>query len=160
MAIFRRFEVLRAGRVEAAGERLEVLVNNAGVVSAGAPSTAASLVSVLTTNVVGALGITGPTRLLLKRAVDFHGRRPKLVFSSSNMGPITHVADPASPYYRRNATEYRISRTSLSVLMVMYAARLKPDGSLVLGTEPADEGERFASVVRGDKVVGAGIVLG
>ncbi|KAK7973054.1 hypothetical protein PG988_007188 [Apiospora saccharicola] len=66
----------------------------------------------------------------------------------SNMGSITHVADPASPggpYYHRSATEYRMSRAGLSMLMVI----------LVLGTEPGFCATNFSGVASSSRDRGA-----
>lgn len=55
-----------AHRIDSAHSRLDVLVNNAGIVSVANPPTADALRRVLDTNVVGALGTTEALLPLLK----------------------------------------------------------------------------------------------
>ncbi|KAL0471373.1 short-chain dehydrogenase/reductase trope [Neurospora intermedia] len=98
------------------------------------------------------------------------------------MRSITHAASPASPYYSPHGTEYRTSKAALNILMTMYSARLKPEGVLVIGAdpglcatnftgdaaslrnrgaaEPADGGNQVAAVIKGEKDVDAGKVIG
>ncbi|KAK6224088.1 hypothetical protein LQW54_000235 [Pestalotiopsis sp. IQ-011] len=52
------------------------------------------------------------------------------------MGSIAHAADPDSPYDGPRATEYRVSKAALNMLITMYGARLKPDGVLVFRADP------------------------
>ncbi|KAJ0361512.1 hypothetical protein COL154_006822 [Colletotrichum chrysophilum] len=168
-----------ASKVESEYGRLDILVNNAGIISMASPPTTAAFRRVLDTNVVGALGVTEAFLPLLKKTAH---TPPRLVFVSSSMGSITHAADPSSPYYNPHGTEYRVSKAAVNMLLSMYAARLKPDGFLVLGAdpglcatnftgdptslknrgaaEPSDGGERVATVIRGDKEENAGRVVG
>lgn len=85
----------------------------------------------LDTNVVGALGAVEALLPLLKKS-----SAACIVFVSSSMGSIAHAADPDSPYYGPRATEYRVSKAALNMLMTMYGARLKPGGVLVFGAYP------------------------
>ncbi|KAI8306349.1 hypothetical protein K4K59_011552 [Colletotrichum sp. SAR11_240] len=168
-----------ASKVESEYGRLDILVNNAGIISMASPPTTAAFRRVLDTNVVGALGVTEAFLPLLKKTAH---TPPRLVFVSSSMGSITHAADPSSLYYNPHGTEYRVSKAAVNMLLSMYAARLKPDGFLVLGAdpglcatnftgdptslknrgaaEPSDGGERVATVIRGEKDENAGRVVG
>ncbi|KAI1482660.1 NAD(P)-binding protein [Daldinia eschscholtzii] len=168
-----------AERVAAEYGRLDVLVNNAGIVSLASPPTREVFRRVLDTNVVGALSVTEAFLDLLRKAVH---KPPRLVFVSSSTGSITHASDPTSPYYNPGAVEYRTSKAALNMLMVMYYARLKPEGFLVFGADPGlcatnftgdpaslrarnaaepwEGGERVAAVVKGEKDSDVGKVLG
>ena len=120
-----------AGRIESLYGRPDVLVNNAGIVSVSNPPTADALRRVLDTNVVGALGATEVLLPLLRKSSAAH-----FVFVSSSMGSIAHAADPDSPYCGPRATEYRVSKAALNMLITMYGVRLKPDDVLVFGADP------------------------
>lgn len=168
-----------AQRVETEWGALDVLVNNAGIVSMDPQPTRGALRSVLDTNVVGALSVTEAFLPLLHKAT----RKPaRLVFVSSSMGSITHAADPSSKYYRPHATEYRVSKAALNMLMTMYNARLNSDEFMVFGADPGlcatnfakdpdalrsrgaaepwEGGERVATVIKGEKDADVGKVLG
>lgn len=157
--------------------RLDILVNNAGIVSLVNPPTRETFRKILDVNVVGALSTTEAFLDLLRKSPE-----KRLVFVSSSTGSITHAADPNSPYYNPNGTEYRTSKAAINMLMVMYWARLKDEGFKVLGAdpglcatnftgdpqslrkrnaaEPSDGGRRVAVVIKGEKDADVGKVLG
>ncbi|OJJ30084.1 hypothetical protein ASPWEDRAFT_176770 [Aspergillus wentii DTO 134E9] len=166
-----------AVRIAAEYGRLDILVNNAGIIALTNPPNRDAFRKVLDVNVVGALSVTEAFLHLLRESSE-----PRLVFVSSSMGSITHAADPNSPYYNPNGTEYRTSKAAVNMLMVMYWARLKDEGFKVFAAdpglcatnftgdaeslrrrkaaEPEDGGRRVAVVVRGEKDGEAGKVLG
>lgn len=127
-----------AGRIESKYGRLDILVNNAGIISMASPPTTDALRRVLETNVIGALGVTEAFVPLLRKAASAAAGSSTacVVFVTSSMGSISHAANPTSPYYSPNATEYRVSKAALNMMMTMYGARLKPDGILVFGADP------------------------
>ncbi|CAG2008878.1 unnamed protein product [Fusarium graminearum] len=159
--------------------RLDILVNNAGIISMASPPTREAFRTVLETNLIGALSVTEAFLPLLRKAEHLP---PRLIFVTSSTGSITHATNPDSPYYNPYATEYRTSKAGLNMLMVMYYARLKPDGFLVFSVdpglcatnfthdaeslrqrgaaEPSDGGEQVACVVKGGKDKDVGNVIG
>ena len=159
--------------------RLDVLVNNAGIISMANLPTREAFRHVLETNVVGSLSVTEAFLDLLRKAEH---KPARLVFVTSSMGSITHAANPSSPYYNPLGTEYRTSKAALNMMMVMYFTRLKPEGFLVFGAdlglcatnftgdpdflrnrnaaEPWQGGERVASVIKGERDDDVGKVLG
>lgn len=168
-----------AQRAEVDFGRLDILVNNAGIMVMTTPPSRDALRAVLDTNVTGALGVTEAFLSLLGKAAH---RPARLVFVSSSMGSISHAGDPASPFFNPGATEYRVSKAALNMLLTMYHVRLGSESLLVLGAdpglcatnftkdptslkargaaEPSDGGERVATVVRGEKDADAGRVVG
>lgn len=166
-----------AAQIAAQHGRLDILVNNAGIVSLINPPSRETFRKILDVNVVGALSTTEAFLDLLRKSPE-----KRLVFVSSSTGSITHAADPKSPYYNPNGTEYRTSKAAINMLMVMYWARLKTEGFKVLGAdpglcatnftgdpeslrrrnaaEPSDGGRRVAVVIKGEKDADVGKVLG
>lgn len=111
--------------------KLNILVNNAGIVSLASPPSCGPLRKILDVNVVGALSTTEAFLDLLCKASE-----KRLAFVSFSTGSITHAAESNSPYYGPLGTEYRTSKATINMLMVMYHARLKDEGFKVLGADP------------------------
>ena len=155
--------------------RLDVLVNNAGILSKN-PNPRDAFREILAVNCVGVLSVTEAFLPLLQKSPA-----PRLIFVSSSTGSITHAADPNSKYYNPGATEYRASKAALNMLMVQYWHRLGKEGFKVFGADPglvatnlADPealrkrgaleadvgGERIATVVKGERDEDVGKVCG
>lgn len=166
-----------AKKVAADHGHLDVLVNNAGILSLANPPSQEKYREVLNTNVAGALSTTEAFLDLLRKSP-----KPRLVFVSSSVGSITQAADPSSKYYSDNGFEYRSSKAAMNMLLVLYHNRLQKEGIKVLGADPglcatnfagnaaalssrgaaapAQGGQRVAAVARGEKDVDVGHVLG
>ncbi|SBT52518.1 SDR family oxidoreductase [Micromonospora auratinigra] len=105
--------------------RLDVLVNNAGIlrVDGGAlPSetTLATLREVYETNVFGVVTVTNALLPLLRRAPA-----ARIVNVSSEVGSITAMTDPDGPYFALTSVPYPSSKTALNMVTAMYAKELR-----------------------------------
>jgi NAD(P)-dependent dehydrogenase (short-subunit alcohol dehydrogenase family) len=134
-----QIDVTDDGSVDAAADsvaaeygRLDVLVNNAGIVSIE-PSRRDNLRQVLAVNLVGSVSVTDAFLPLLRKS-----EAPRLVFVSSGVGSITHASDPNSRYYNPRGLEYRASKAALSMIMVQYrhALGLEKMNVKVFGVDP------------------------
>ncbi|KAB8263848.1 hypothetical protein BDV32DRAFT_118529 [Aspergillus pseudonomiae] len=109
--------------------RLDVLVNNAGIYLLNREAVRDTLRLTLETNVTGAASLTEALLpLLLKSA------RPRLVFVSSSNGSMTYNLDLNSPHGGTHATEHRVAKAALNMLLVQYHMKLK--SVRVLGADP------------------------
>lgn len=163
-----------AALVEDTYGRLDILVNNAGIGVQAGPAREA-MRAVFDVNVFGVVSVTEAFIPLLKNSSS-----PRLIFVSSTTGSIAMASDPKSPLHGGGALEYRSSKATLNMLMVLYANRLGGAGFKVHGANPglvatnfhgaererkpgaAPEvgGERIASVVRGERDADVGKVVG
>jgi NAD(P)-dependent dehydrogenase (short-subunit alcohol dehydrogenase family) len=109
--------------VESKHGRLDVLVNNAGIISGNAAPTALALDDlrrVYETNVFGVVAATNAFLPLLRLS-----DAPRIVNVSSGLGSIATMTDPSSAYYGLNAAAYQTSKTALDAFTVMYAKELR-----------------------------------
>lgn len=119
-----------AGQEEGEEPRLDILINNAGIIS-GAPELVTALSADLETNVLGAARVTEaflPFLLLKgKKNQDDDGDDARLIFLSSSMGSLAGASDPTNRYYRSafgtSPIEYRVSKAALNMLMLEYWKR-------------------------------------
>ncbi|HEU5029665.1 MAG TPA: SDR family oxidoreductase [Spirillospora sp.] len=130
-ARFVRIDVTDAASVEAAAKRideehgrLDVLVNNAGISPAsayGPPSETSlgGLRETYETNVFGVVAVTNAMLPLLRRSPA--GR---IVNVSSELGSLTLLTDPSSPFFPFNLLAYNSSKTALNAVTIAYAKEL------------------------------------
>ncbi|MEU6404223.1 SDR family NAD(P)-dependent oxidoreductase [Streptomyces sp. NPDC046985] len=112
-----------AANVAAHEGRIDVLINNAGVLGpAGDPSdlTAADAHAVLDVNVIGVVRVTTAFLPLLRRSDD-----PVIVNVSSGMGSLAFTHDPARPESHVVAPLYTASKAALTMMTTQYAKGLK-----------------------------------
>jgi NAD(P)-dependent dehydrogenase (short-subunit alcohol dehydrogenase family) len=112
--------------------RLEVLVNNAGILLDRDKPSTADFLNTFHTNVVGAYSVTmGMLPLLLK------GSSPRVVNLSSELGSMDILGDPDSafadtpPFYAYNS-----SKAALNAVTVLLAKELAEDGIKVNAVSP------------------------
>ncbi|MFD7450306.1 SDR family oxidoreductase [Kitasatospora sp. NPDC059827] len=141
-ARFVRLDVTDQAQVEAAAERigadadrLDVLVNNAGiVVEWGVPTTgigAAQMREAFEVNVFGNVAVTQACLPLLERSPN--GR---VVNLSSPLGSLTLLTDPENPISTRGLLPYSSSKAALNAVTVVYANALRAAGVRVNAANP------------------------
>ncbi|MEV7328938.1 SDR family oxidoreductase [Micromonospora sp. NPDC093244] len=115
-----------AKRVEAEHGRLDVLVNNAGIVLGDGPgalpseTTLATLRRVYETNVFGPVAVTNALLPLLRRAPA-----ARIVNVSSEVGSITAMTDPTGALAGLVSVPYPSSKAALNMVTAMYAKELR-----------------------------------
>lgn len=120
-----------AGHIEQVHGRLDVLVNNAGILPEATTATADELDldtfrQTFETNVFGAVAVIQAFLPLLRKSAS--GR---IVNVSSTMGSLTDQSDPASPYFGTVVPAYQTSKAALNGITVSLAKRLDGTGITV-----------------------------
>ncbi len=124
-----------AKRIEAESGRLDVLVNNAGiVVEWGVPVadiTADRMRKAFDVNVFGTVAVTQACIPLLRRS-----DAPRVVNMSSPLGSLTFLSDPEHPISTRGLLPYSASKAALNAITVVYAHSLREEGIRVNAANP------------------------
>lgn len=139
---FVRLDVTVREQVDAAvrtiGEecgRLDVLVNNAGIVTEwGLPVedvTEEHLRRAFEVNVLGAVAVTQACLPLLRRSKD-----ARVVNLSSPLGSLTLLDDPGHPAASRGLLAYSSSKAALNAVTLVYAEALREAGIRVNAANP------------------------
>ena len=114
---------------------LDVLINNAGVMSAGftpaLEETLEQFKSTYEVNVYGVVRTTNAFIPLLKKSTS-----ARIVNLSSGLGSFGITTDPESPFYGINALSYNSSKSALNQITVSYAKALKEFGIKVNAADP------------------------
>ncbi|MCE7009818.1 SDR family NAD(P)-dependent oxidoreductase [Kibdelosporangium philippinense] len=115
--------------IETDAGRLDVLVNNAGVMVEWDVQdvTAAHLRETFEVNVFGVVTVTSACLPLLRRS-----RNPRIVNMSSGLGSLTMLSNPDS----RAFLAYSSSKAALNALTLIYANALRADGIKVNAVSP------------------------
>ncbi|MEU4805946.1 SDR family NAD(P)-dependent oxidoreductase [Actinosynnema sp. NPDC023587] len=147
--------------IETATGRLDVLVNNAGIMVEWdvrtADVTAAQFREVYEVNVFGVVTVTSACVPLLRRS-----RNPRIVNVSSGLGSLTLLSDPDSPLPAQGFLAYSSSKAALNAVTLIYANALRADGIKVNaagpGLVPTDQNAP-ATFPRGDRTTADGAAV-
>ena len=101
--------------IDAAEGRLDVLVNNAGLLGAG-PVDGPTALRVFDTNAVGIVRVTEAALPLLRKSPN-----PVVVTLSSSMGSFWAVTNPDRPEFSMPLALYAASKSAATMLTVQYA---------------------------------------
>ncbi len=107
-------------------DRLDALVNNAGISAGrGPPSeeTVASVRSLYEVNVFGAIRATHALLPLLRAS-----KAPRIVMISSSLGSLAWASDFGAPNAQVNLLGYNSSKSALNAVTVAFAKELGPQG--------------------------------
>ncbi|KAH8646654.1 carbonyl reductase [Xylariales sp. PMI_506] len=116
--------------------RLDVLINNAGVLLDGLDTTEVPrqlLEKTFSVNVFGAAAVTEAMAPLLDKSTS---PSPRIVFMSSRLGSLAVKTDAADRSAVRHFPVYRSSKCALNMLMLHYAAIFKAKGWKVNSCDP------------------------
>ncbi|RYP19795.1 hypothetical protein DL765_003141 [Monosporascus sp. GIB2] len=118
--------------------RLDVLVNNAGVLLWGPAVEGLTqrqlFERTFVPNLFGQVGVTEAMWPLLRKAAEAGSdgsNVPRIVFVSSRMGSLAHAKDPTTPFYHKDYRAYDCSKVALNMLALNYARMMEDVGGLV-----------------------------
>ncbi|MEG3159421.1 SDR family oxidoreductase [Sphingomonas sp. LB2R24] len=124
-----------AETIRAEHGRLDILINNAGIVDAeDGPPSASSIDAVrriLDTNFLGTLAVTQTMLPLLREAPA-----ARIVNLSSSLGSLAINGDPTSPYYSARMIGYNASKAAVNMLTVQLAQELLGTSIVVNSVSP------------------------
>jgi NAD(P)-dependent dehydrogenase (short-subunit alcohol dehydrogenase family) len=126
---------MAVARVRDADGRLDVLINNAGILGEEqmAPSLqpVSDMRAVYETNVFGAVRVTQAFLPLLKSA-----HHANIVMVSSGLGSLGWLSDPANEFYGINILGYNSSKSALNAVTLSFAKELTASGIRVNAADP------------------------
>ncbi|CAJ2507937.1 Uu.00g091230.m01.CDS01 [Anthostomella pinea] len=138
------------------GGKLDVLVNNAGVLTETDPSAAGLTLRqrferTFVPNVFGAVCVTEAMLPLLRKAPV-----PRIVFVSSRMGSLANAQDPGAAFHDDDFRSYDCSKAALNLLALNYARMLRDAGGLVNAVCPGVVSTRINGFMEGAAAVETG----
>ena len=112
-----------AKQVERDFGRLDVLVNNAGILTDLAGASTEDFLRTYRTNVVGVVNVTNAMLPLLRRGSD-----ARVVNVSSELGSVARLADPTSQQASIPFYAYNSSKAALNAVTAMFANAVRGEG--------------------------------
>ncbi|KAI0885029.1 putative short chain dehydrogenase/reductase [Annulohypoxylon maeteangense] len=113
-------------------EKLDVLINNAGVIVYQQVDKLTALRQAFETNVFGQMIVTETLEPLLKKAI-----KPYIIYVSSEQGSITKRLDPNFEHRAIRGESYRMSKAALNMLVACHRYNYAEWGCRVLAFNPA-----------------------
>jgi NAD(P)-dependent dehydrogenase (short-subunit alcohol dehydrogenase family) len=120
-----------AKQIERDHGRLDVLVNNAGILADRDESSTEDFMRTYHTNVVGVVNVTNALLPLLRKGSD-----ARIVNLSSELGSVGLLADPTSRQAGIPLFAYNSSKAALNAVTVMSANAARADGIKVNAVSP------------------------
>jgi NAD(P)-dependent dehydrogenase (short-subunit alcohol dehydrogenase family) len=120
-----------AKQVESEHGRLDVLVNNAGILTDRDTTSTEDFLHTYHTNVVGVVNVTNALLPLLRKGSD-----ARVVNLSSELGSVALLADPNSRQATIPLFAYNSSKAALNAVTVMFANAVRADGIKVNAVSP------------------------
>lgn len=120
-----------AKQIERDHGKLDVLVNNAGIVAELNEPSTEDFMRTYHTNVVGVMNVINELLPLLRKASD-----ARIVNMSSELGAVSLLADPTSLQASIPLFAYNSSKAALNAITVMFANAVRPDGIKVNAVSP------------------------
>lgn len=126
-------ESVRAAQqdVESRFGRVDVLINNAGIIVTRECDTLTNLRETFETNAFGPAIVTEIFEPLLKKS-----SRPKIIYVSSGQGSMTLKLDPANPHRLIRGDFYRMSKSALNMLATSHRVHFADWGCRVTAFDP------------------------
>ncbi|KAI1318230.1 putative short chain dehydrogenase/reductase [Xylariaceae sp. FL0255] len=117
--------------VESTYGKLDVLINNAGIIVTKPCDTLTNLRETFETNVFGPTLVTETFEPLLRKSAA-----PRLVYVSSDQGSITNRLDPSYKWYKIRGEYYRMSKAALNMLSACHRVNFEEWGCKVCAFNP------------------------
>ncbi|KAI2601742.1 putative short chain dehydrogenase/reductase [Hypoxylon sp. NC1633] len=111
--------------------KLDVLINNAGVLVYQQIDTPTALRQSFEANVIGQAAVTEALEPFLKKAA-----KPYVIYVSSEQGSVTQRLDPNYKYYHLRGDAYRVSKAALNMLAACHRYNFAEWGCRVLAFNP------------------------
>jgi NAD(P)-dependent dehydrogenase (short-subunit alcohol dehydrogenase family) len=119
------------GEIDREFGKLDVLINNAGIIVYQQVDTMTSLRQSFETNVFGPLVVTETMEDLLRKAA-----KPYVVYVSSEQGSVTERLNPEYKFYDTRGDHYRMSKAALNMLAACHRYNYADWGCRVLAFNP------------------------
>lgn len=111
--------------------QLDILMNNAGIISRSTTSLRTNYAETFNTNVFGQAVLTDALIPLLSKSLS-----PRIIFMSSGLGSINDTLDPKYEFYGLDGTAYKASKAALNMLTACYAVKYGKEGFKVNCVDP------------------------